>query len=45
MRDSRPMVHLKYLVLLSAILIVGFGPGTASAALGEPEASVTADVA
>jgi len=45
MRDSRPMIDLKHIVLLSAILMSGFGPGIASAALGEPEASVTADVA
>jgi hypothetical protein len=45
MRDSRPMIDLKPIVLSSAILLAGFGPGIASATLGEPEASVTADVA
>jgi Protein of unknown function (DUF2844) len=45
MRDSRPMIDLKLIVLLSAVLMSGFGPRIASAALGEPEASVTADVA
>jgi hypothetical protein len=39
------MIELKPIVLLSAILLSGIGPGIASAALGEPEASVTADVA
>jgi hypothetical protein len=39
------MIDLKHIVLSSAILIVGFGPGIASATLGEPEASVAADVA
>jgi hypothetical protein len=39
------MIDLKPIVLSSAILIAGFGPGIASAALGETEASVTADVA
>jgi Protein of unknown function (DUF2844) len=39
------MIDLKHIVLSGAILIIGFGPGIASATLGEPEASVTADVA
>jgi hypothetical protein len=45
MRDSRPMIDFKLIVLSGAVFIVGFGPGVASATLGEPEASVTADVA
>jgi hypothetical protein len=45
MRDSRSMIDLKSIVLSGAILIAGVGPGIASAALGEMEASVTADVA
>jgi hypothetical protein len=39
------MIDLKPIVLSGAMLVVGFGPGVASATLGEPEASVTADVA
>ena len=39
------MIECKPIVLLSAILLSGFGSGIASAALGEPEASVAADVA
>jgi Protein of unknown function (DUF2844) len=45
MRDSRPMIDLKHIVLSGAILIAGFGPGMAFATLGQPETSVTADVA
>jgi hypothetical protein len=39
------MIELKLSALASAILIAGFVPGIASATLGEPEASVQADVA
>ena len=39
------MIKLKHIVLSCAVLLCGFGPGVACAALGEPEASVTADVA
>jgi hypothetical protein len=39
------MIDLKPVVLSGAILLAGFVPGIASATLGEPEASVTADVA
>jgi Protein of unknown function (DUF2844) len=39
------MIDLKPMVLSSAILVAGFCPGIASATLGEPEASVKADVA
>ena len=39
------MIDLKYIVLSSAILTSSFVAGMASAALGEPEASVQSDVA
>jgi hypothetical protein len=39
------MIDFKPIVLSGAMCIVGFVPGIASATLGEPEASVTADVA
>jgi hypothetical protein len=45
MMDSRPMINLKYTVLSSLVLIAGLGPCIATAALGEPEASVQADAA
>ena len=39
------MIDLKHTVLSGAMLIVGFGPGMACATLGQPETSVTTDVA
>jgi hypothetical protein len=45
MGDSRSMIDLKLSALASALFIVGFVPGIASATLGEPEASVKVDVA
>jgi hypothetical protein len=39
------MIDLKLSALASAMLIAGFAPGIAYATLGEPEASVQADVA
>jgi hypothetical protein len=39
------MINLKYTVLSSLVLIAGLGPCIATAALGEPEASVQADAA
>jgi hypothetical protein len=45
MRDSRSMIDLKLSALAGALFIAGFAPGIAAAALGEPEASVEADVA
>jgi len=45
MTDSRSIVDLKHVVFSSLILIAGLGPCVAYATLGEPEASVQADVA
>ncbi len=39
------MIDLKRVMLSGTLFLCGFAPGIASATLGEPEASVTADVA
>jgi len=41
--DSRSMINVKHVVFSSLVLITGLVPCIASAALGEPEASVQAD--